>query len=212
MNTEPNPSLLTPVSTPTASPPAVPEAERKKHTHRGNGHISNLPVPLRDQVGLMVLDGIPYAEIIASLGKPGEHLVPNHITAWKNGTFKAWQQDFERRQAMADRHQLAQDLVGRTDGTAIPEAGLRVAAAQLNEFLLAFDPAAFAGALAEKPELYLRLINTISRVNDSTALGLRTRTQQAILKEKNQTSLGGKSKNIVTDEALAQISHQINLM
>ena len=212
MNTDPNPSPLLPATTTDPSPPADLAPEEQKQRNTGRGHISHLPLVLRDKVGAMVLDGVPYAEIITSLGEAGQGLVPHHITTWKSGTFRYWQRDYERRQAMVEKHQLAQDLVDRTEGTAIPEAGLRVAAVQMNEFLLAFDPATFAEALAEKPELYLRLINTISRVNESTAVAVRTRDQQATHKNDKDPSLAAKAKKIVSREALTQINHQIKLM
>ena len=214
-----NPETPNPTTPPeaTAPPPGDPQpapaAEEKKQTRNGNGNIARLSVPLRDQVGVMVLDGVPYAEIIASLGEAGEGIRPVHITNWKSGTFGDWLQDYERRQAMVDKHQSAQALVTHTDGTALSEAGLRLAAAQMNEFLLAVKPAAFAEALVEKPELYLRLINTISRVNESTVLAARARAaQQALLKAKKQTSLGGKPDNIPESENMTEITHRLKLL
>ena len=211
MNTDPNPSPLVPATTTPASPPAELAPEEQKQRNTGRGNISHLPLAIRDKVGAMVLDAVPYADIITSLGDAGKGLVPHHITTWKAGTFKLWLQDYERRLAVTEKNQAAQDLVDRAGGTALPEAGLKLAAVQMNEFLLAFDPATFADALAEKPELYLRLINTISRVTDSVALANRARNQQAAAAA-SQAPPGAKPKNVVTSEALTEITHQIKLM
>lgn len=212
MNTDPNPTPPEPSPAPPDTPQAAPDSEENKEPNRNRRTISNLPLALRDKVGCMMLDGVAYADIIASLGEAGKNIIPRHITNWKNGTFNRWRDDYERRQVVTERTQTAKDLVDRAEGTALPEAGLRVAALQMNEFLLAFQPATFADALTEKPELYLRLINTMSRVNESTVMATRMRAQQAAPQAKKQTSLGGKPDNIAESENMTEITHRLNLL
>src|ERR1051325_4825421 len=50
---------------------------------RGNGYVARLPKNIRDQLNNLILDGVPYAEIIRRLGEPTKHLNPSHLKEWK---------------------------------------------------------------------------------------------------------------------------------
>jgi hypothetical protein len=58
--------------------------------HRGNGKIARLPKVLRDQVCAMILDGVPYLQIIERLGVAGNGITPQHICRWRERGYKAW--------------------------------------------------------------------------------------------------------------------------
>jgi hypothetical protein len=50
------------------------------------------------------------------------------------------------------------------DISKIPEAGLQTAAAQIYDLLDRFTPADIAGSLADEPDRYIRMVNSLSRL------------------------------------------------
>src|SRR5690349_13410434 len=65
-----------------ASPPCL--------ISRGNGFVARLPKAIRDRLNQMMLDSVPYAEIIERLGEPASHLKPHHLTEWKKRGHQDW--------------------------------------------------------------------------------------------------------------------------
>src|SRR5439155_3322220 len=68
-------------------------AQTLKPSRRRNGKIARLPRKLRDQVNEMLSDGLPHAEIIASLGAAGERLNKDHLINWEKGGYLEWLRD-----------------------------------------------------------------------------------------------------------------------
>jgi len=159
-----------PAPPPAGEQPAPPDQPSKpSYTHRRTGNVARLPKEIRDQINQMILDGVPYRQIIENLGEPGKDLDEGHLTTWRKGGFEDWLLELERKEALGATREAALDLINQKAGPAVQDAGRTIAGAQLYELLLSFDPRAFAAALHEKPELYLRLINALSRLSEGEA-------------------------------------------
>ena len=111
---------------------------------RRAGKIAKLPPAVRDQINLLLQDGVPYAQIIARLGDAGNGLNKDNLSRWR----KADHQDFLHQQrwlqATRDRPELAKNPVA-------------IALAQ-------FDPASLSEELARHPAKVTRVYNLVARL------------------------------------------------
>ncbi|HET7871528.1 MAG TPA: hypothetical protein VFL42_03390 [Terriglobales bacterium] len=57
---------------------------------RRAGKIGNLPPALREQINSMLQDGVPYADIIATLGDNGKHLNKDNLSRWRKADHQDW--------------------------------------------------------------------------------------------------------------------------
>jgi len=55
---------------------------------RRNGKVARLPLALREQINLMLDDGVPYKTIIEKLGEAGKHLNKDSISNWRLGGYQ----------------------------------------------------------------------------------------------------------------------------
>jgi hypothetical protein len=159
----------------------------------------------------MLLDNVPFAKIIENLGEAGSHITEANVGNWKSGGFQDWLRDQERNEALNATRDAALDLVKQKAGATVQDAGRTIASAQLYELLLSFDPRAFAQALADKPELYFRLINALSRLSEGEATCGRRRAE-SLIKDHTDPSQGGISQNVVAGETLKEIARLIKLL
>src|SRR6266576_1871265 len=68
-----------------------------KASHRRNGNVARLPKAVRDQLNEMLLDGVPYRQIIKRLGEHGRSLSVNNISNWKtDGGFDEFLREQQR--------------------------------------------------------------------------------------------------------------------
>src|SRR5436190_24353054 len=75
------------------------------------GDVAKLPYKLRHQLGLMLLDSVPYAETIKRLGEPANQLNAEQIRAWKRfGGFEAWKDNYFAKDAVEGTAAQAADL------------------------------------------------------------------------------------------------------
>jgi len=160
----------------------------------------------------MLLDSTPYKKIIASLGDAGSHLNEGHITTWKAGGFQDWLQDLRRNEALGIARDSAIDLLSKNAGATVQDASRAVDAAKLYELLLAFDPTAFAKALQQNPELYLKLVSTLARLSEGEAACGNYRMKEAAIGAKLHVSETGEKRNVPSLDALKEILKQIRLI
>src|SRR5579864_7111092 len=57
---------------------------------RRAGKIAHLPQPLREQVNLLLRDGLTYAQIIAKLGPEAKHLNKDNLSRWRKAQHQDW--------------------------------------------------------------------------------------------------------------------------
>ena len=86
MNTEtqtPEPRPETNGHQPSADPPQT-------HSWRQTGKFARLPKTLRDKINTLIQDGVPYQDIIDSLGEVGKDLNIVNLSRWKDGGHQDW--------------------------------------------------------------------------------------------------------------------------
>lgn len=202
------PEAAPPTSSQDIPQPAEGDTSTTSYSHRRTGFVAQLPKEVRDQINQMILDGVPLAKIPPQIGDPAKHITEEHLRRWKAGGYNDWLLECQRREDMRFTREAALDLLEQKAGGPVEDAGRTIAAAQLYELLLSFDPRTFAGALAEKPELYLRLINALSRLSEADATSGHRRALQANI----ETAKADGAKNLVSLPTLKQIIRQIKLV
>jgi hypothetical protein len=199
-------------ATPQPQPPQEPSPKADGLCRGGTGKIARLSLETRDKVGLMILDGYPFPEIVQALGEAGVGITPKNISNWKAATFHQWQIEFNRRQSLNATRQAALDMLQDKPAIPVQDAGRTIAAAQLYELLLAFDPTSFAAALADKPELYIRLVNAVSRLSEGEAACGHHRTQDSLIRSKLADAEAKPDKKLLAQGELKQLAHEIKII
>jgi hypothetical protein len=133
----------------------------------------------------MILDGITYKEIIRILGPEARDINEDNLTNWRQGGYQDWLRQQQRVDQQQANYELALDLVSQNAGTTMAKAARQIVASQICQLLLDFDPVAVAAALADKPELYTRLINALARLSE----GESTSSYRLVLEAKVKATL-----------------------
>jgi hypothetical protein len=169
-------SIQDPASSVEPPPPAdpslqdstTPASESPAHPafgtgNRGRGYVARLPKAVRDQINNMIIDGVPYPEIIKRLGEPAKHLKPDHIHQWKKHGYQDWLLEREWLERLSSKAEFSTDILAAPHSSDLHEAGLRIAASQMFDQLMRFNAAAETGA-SDQPEKFARLVNALSRL------------------------------------------------
>ena len=188
------------------------KTKAKKQERRGNGRIARLPNDLRDRLNQMLLNGVPYKGIIAALNLAPLGINKDSLSNWKKGKHKLWLLQLERRHDLATTREDALGLLKIKAGTPVQDASRTIAANQLYELLLSFEPSGFAAALVEKPELYVRLVNAVARLCECGTLCSHRRAMRALLKSKTDPKSDSPAANVVGQQTLGNIAEQIKLV
>jgi hypothetical protein len=135
---------------------------------RGNGFVARLPRAIRDQLNQMMLDGVPYPQIIKRLGDPASHLKPNHLTEWKKRGHQDWllHQDWlaERR----IRQESAGDIVDDCDANKVNQGALQLGTLYIYEALRDLRAGGLESKLGGDSAAFARLLNALSRASRET--------------------------------------------
>jgi hypothetical protein len=131
---------------------------------RLKGKIAGLPKDHRDTINKLLLDGSTYVAVIARMAELGISLNPENVSNWYQTGFQEYLQRLETLEFQRARYEAASDLIQNIDISKIPEAGLQTAAAQIYDLLDRFTPADIAGSLADEPDRYIRMVNSLSRL------------------------------------------------
>jgi hypothetical protein len=160
----------------------------------------------------MLLDGFTYKRVIEGLGEDGKDLNVDHIRSWHDGGYKDWCQELLRKEALGSTRDKALDLLKEKAGEPVQDAGRTIAAAQLYELLLSFDPTSFAAALVDKPELYLRLVNALARLCEGDAACGHHRAKESLLAAKLKPNEPLPKDKLLNSEQLKDLTQQIKLI
>ena len=135
---------------------------------RGNGFVARLPRAIREQLNQMMLDGVPYPQIIKRLGEPASHLKPDHLYQWKKRGHQDWllHQDFlaERR----IRQESAGDIVDDCDTNKVSQGALQLGTLYIYEALRDLRAGGLESKLGGDSAAFARLLNALSRASRET--------------------------------------------
>src|SRR6266481_9582057 len=153
------------------APPQEPESATATAPYlatRGNGFVARLPRAIRDQLNQMMLDGVPYADVIERLGEQGKHLKPDHLYQWKKRGHQDWlvQQDWlaERRA----RRESAADLIEDCDATQVNQSALHLGTLYIFDARRDLRAGSLDNKLGGDSAAFARLLNALSRASRET--------------------------------------------
>jgi hypothetical protein len=149
---------------PKAEPNPEPEVMEFPFSNRHTGKVARMCKAARDRLNLMMLDGLPYAQIIEELGEEGKDLKPDNLYQHRKGAYQEWLQQREWLGKISAKTDFSTDLLAQPGNATIHEAGLRFAAAQMLDQLMALAPANPANGGGTQPETLARLVNALSRL------------------------------------------------
>jgi hypothetical protein len=177
------------------------------------GTVARLPSEARDEINRMLSNGGTYREIIAAMAAKGIKLQKNVLTTWLRGGHQDWLADEERFVKMERIREFALRVVKENQGTAIQEAGLQVAAAQIYELLMEFDPAALKEHLNKgDAHGYAKLVNVMARLSDGGLKHERYRDEVTERKERIVRELEKGKREGMTKARFARIERNLNLL
>lgn len=143
------------------------------------GKIGRLPADARAQVNRLIRDNRPAEEVMALCEKLGApDVTPQNVSAWKVNGYLEWERRQNRIEEMAGRREFAVELAkkaasdGDADLSLASNAAAALAVDAIQDVLEDFDPSNLKALLAEKPEKFMQVLDTLS--------GLRKGDQQFV--------------------------------
>ena len=127
--------------------------------------IARLPNDLRDQLNVMLRDGVAYATIIAKNREHGVALTKSDLSRWYKRGFQDWRKQRLWLDEMNNRLDHVLNLANQN--TKIPEAARQMAAYRLFELLQHLDP---SPATANTDE-FIRSVHALCRLSENARPG-----------------------------------------
>ena len=190
---------------------ALPSAAKAmKQQRRRRGKIARLPRKIREEVNVMISDGLPYAEIIARLGDHGKGLNKDNLINWHAGGYRDWLRDQPWLDQLHASLDFATIVLDDSDAPKIREASLIIAVKQMYELIKSFEPAEFKQQLKDEPATYSKILNSLSKLAE---VGLRYDRERgdAIRRASRDTNRAKKAAGL-TDDMLRQYENEFNLL
>lgn len=188
-------------------------------TRRRTGKVASLPHDVREQINLMLRDGVPYGKIIERLGKVGAGLSEKNVENWAKADedgrsgYQDWCAQRERLADLQAKREFAIEVVRENAGSDIHEAALQVAASQLYEVITEFDLASIKQRLVDKPESYTDLVTALSKLSKNGLDYAKYRDRVAEQKRKMTAEISrAKQEGGLSAETLARIESALNLL
>lgn len=196
-------TTLLPVPAPTPPDPA----------ERRNGKIARLPKELRDKINTMIQDGLPYLQIIDSLGLAAHGISEMNLSRWKNGGYLDWVREMQLVQVIETKYELALAIVERsTQGNDAGQAVLQVIAANLCQFLVETDPVVLRDSLLSDADKFTRFVNAMVRLAEG---GIKCALHKFHHQDRAAEAAKAKTpaaKPGISDESLRLAEEKLNLM
>jgi hypothetical protein len=176
------------------------------------GKVARLPKAVRDQINVMLLDGVPFAEILQKLGERAKDVTEHNITSWVAGGYKDWLREQQRLEETRVKQEVAMDLACSDGGSKIHEGILQLAATRLSEMVRNLDYTDFEGLLRDDPSKLIQFLNALARISEAEIKCERHRFEadqrksQAEAKELPQKSAG------LRPETRHQLEKELNIM
>jgi hypothetical protein len=177
------------------------------------GTVARLPSEAREEVSKMLYNGATYREIIAAMGAKGIRLQKNALTTWLRGGHQDWLSAEERLTNIERLREFAMRVVKSSEGTVVQQAAIKVAAAQIYELLMNYDPKVLKERLKEGDTSdYAKLINVMARLNDGGLKQEKYRDEVAEKKARSQAQIEETQRGGLTKEHLASIEKDLSLL
>src|SRR6059036_2564820 len=116
--------------------------------HRGNGKIARLPKVLRDQVNVMIRDGVPYPAIRQKLQGMGhtevDDITDQNFHNWKIAGHQRWLREQEWRDDLKQTRAEALEFIAADDDSKLEQVTLKTASVRLYQLFKQFDTLDFS--------------------------------------------------------------------
>jgi len=200
---------------PSASPQSKIENHNSKivKSDRRNGKIARLTKSVRDQINIMIQDGVTYREILETLGPVGVGINEQNVSNWKNGGYLDWLREIRVTEALRAKNELAQAIVARSaDANGAGQAVLQIIAANLCEFLADTDPVALRDSLLSDADKFTRFVNAMVRLAEG---GIKCELHK--FRHDDRAAEAAKQKNTserpgISDESLHRAEEKLKLL
>jgi hypothetical protein len=177
------------------------------------GTVARLPKEERHEVSKMLHNGATYREVIEAMAVKGIRLQKNALTTWLRGGHQDWLAAEERLINIDKLREFATRVVESNEGTMVQQAAMKVAAAQIYELLMNYDPKVLKERLKEGDTSdYAKLVNVMARVSDGGLKQEKYRDERADLKARIQAQLEDAQRGGLTKEHLSSIEKDLNLL
>jgi hypothetical protein len=176
------------------------------------GFVARLPHDMREQINRMLLDGMSYPKVVEELAQKGIVLTERCVSSWSRGGHQDWLKEQERLSQGERMMVSALKVLRDCQGTAIEEAGLKVAAAQIFQVLMDFDPKVLKKRLGRSAEGYAKLVHAMARLSDGGLRYERYRAEVMERKARIQALLEDAKRGGFTKEHLASIEKDLMLL
>ncbi len=169
----------------------MPKKKRpgQKVARPGKGKVARMPKVVRDRLNQMLVDAVPYKDIITRLGKHSRALTHQHITAWKQWGHQHWLEQQERLEDMRSKREFALEIVRQMNAGELEEAGARIAAAQIYDALNDFDATTLKKKMEGSLANYANILNSLFKLRDSNLRFEKYRAQVAEARRRIQSEL-----------------------
>src|SRR5204863_4548331 len=168
---------------------------------------------VRNRLNLLILNGVPYNDIIKRLGPKGVGLTKDNLSEWFKGGYKEWREENRRIEQFRKIRDVAIRLVKENEGNAIQEAALSIAASHIYDLLCKFDPSILEETFKGDPEDYARIIRALFQISGGGLKYEQYRAKVAETKAKiERTIKASRSRGVITPETLKKIEEQLRLL
>jgi hypothetical protein len=127
----------------------------------------------------MLRDGVPYATISKKLAESGHKISVDNISRWHSGGFEDWLHDQAWLEEMRLQLDFASNIVNEKNGQLLDAASLRIAVTRMYTFLLSFDPSKLNNQIANQPGAYVRILNVLCKLTETSLKCERQRIEAA---------------------------------
>src|SRR5437899_2967688 len=101
--------------------------------NRHNGNVAHLPKGVRDQINLMIQDGLTYPAILKQLGQHAKKLNTVNLCRWRKGGYQDWLAEQAFVQRIRARQETPNVLVREFDPTGVNQAALQLGSLHIYE-------------------------------------------------------------------------------
>jgi len=152
---------MTTATPPSPSPSPATDQDPNAPRRRPRGKIARLSPPIRQNLNLLLDEGLTYMEIISRLAADAPGLTEVDMTRWYKSGFQDWIKNQLWLDQTRSRLDLAIDVIHENPGSNVHQANLHVAATQLIHNLIDCGQT----LLNDHPDQYLDLVNSITRLS-----------------------------------------------
>ena len=203
-----------PPDSPSAQPlqPLPDQLPELGSSHQRTGKIARLPKSIRDRLNFMLLDGVPYAQILSTLGESAKGINENNLTRWSQGGYQDFLKVLLSLAETRVKQEVAMDLACPEGGSRIHEATLQLAAAGLADMLRQFDFSAFGEQLQADPTKLIPFLNSLATISRAELSCERHRFDTEERRARLDTSLVSQKEPGLTTKTRQVLEKDLSLM